>query len=650
VDTNAGQAAASIDSLRDSIAHSKDAIKEHASALRNLRGDTDQIKAAKDQLRAKLEAEKQALSASTLKLVQQGAAYEKVKTQAKDAAKEAQREAEAEKKAAEAAKKQKEALTKSGEAMDSALDGAGGPVASIKGKLDALTETLGGTEGGMAAVAGAAALGAAAVVGLEAAVGALTAKLSKFIVVEADAARMAKLTRQANLAGNASWAKNLGDQVDELARHVPLAKDKINELGLSLARSRIGGQTMVDTMKAVAGATAAAGDDLGNKLKGLVSRGAFTRRFQLSPQELLGMDLDFSDVAKAYAQGMHVSVDKARQALFEGRVRLADGAAALKRAVETKFGAINSAKLLGLDNQLQTFKQDLAGLAKDADIEPVLKSIQKLEENFSQTNVNGRAMKHMFETLGKSIGLTFEQGTPIVQDFVDKAVYGALRLENYWLRSKIALKGVFGKDTKVEWLAFSTVASAVASPLVLMARSLETGAKAASLAGENIGLLSDEVRKIKKDTEEAFGLEGWEELGANVVKGLAKGVLSGADPLLASIGTLGEDVKKAFAGALGIHSPSKVFEEYGRQTTAGFEKGVHGSAPAAAAATAAMAPVQSASSAPNSRASLTIHFNPQITIQGGVDAKAQLSDPSLLQPMTDQLLAAIRAAGIEVAT
>jgi hypothetical protein len=45
---------------------------------------------------------------------------------------------------------------------------------------------------------------------------------------------------------------------------------------------------------------------------------------------------------------MHVGVEQAKQALFEGRVKLADGAAALRAAVEKKFGGVNLRQMLSL--------------------------------------------------------------------------------------------------------------------------------------------------------------------------------------------------------------------------------------------------------------------------------------------------------------
>jgi hypothetical protein len=468
-----------------------------------------------------------------------------------------------------------------------------------------------------------------------------------------------QLTRKANLNGNDEWAKNLGDQVDALARKVPIAKEKIQELGISLAKSRIGGQTMIDTLGAVSGATAAAGDDLGNKLKGMVERGAMTKRFQLSPQELLGMDLDFGDVAKAYAEGMHVSVEEARRALVEGRVRLADGASALKRAVDEKFGAINADKLLGLDNQLQKFKADLASLAKDVDLTPVLKSIKSIADNFDATSTNGKALRNIVTTIGKAIGVTFQSGTPVVQDFIDKAVYGALKIENYWLRAKIAFASVFGPDVQLEWIAFKASVTAIAGTFIGLVETIVPGAAAIGAVVDVAKLAVfwfDSMKASVVFLKDAFLTIDWSGIGGSIIDGLVGGITSGAKRVVGAVTDLAGSVKKAFTGALDIQSPSKVMFAYGKHTAEGAELGIEEGTPAVHAAAKAMAPISDpgmgsgGSGGGGGRGPVSVVFSPQITLQaGGGDARAQLRDPSLLQALHEQFMASLRAAGIEVA-
>ncbi len=658
VETNSASASDSIRSFRDTISQSKDSIKEAAAAMRDLRGKTDDVKAAKDQLKSKIREEESAITKATLSMLKQGTSVEDVAKKEKAAAEKKKSLAEAEKKHADALKKAAEESKRGADAMGKAIGTAGGPVAAMKARLDSLNDVLGGSSGGMVAMVGIAAAAAAALIAVGAAAAATAFSIAKFVIVSADAARMMQLTRKANLAGRDDWAKNLGDQVDALGRKIPIAKERLNELGISLAKSRIGGQTMVDAMAAVGGATAAAGDDLGTKLEGIVKRGALSRRFQLSPQELMGMDLDFSDVAKAYASGMHMSVEKARMALFEGRVKLSDGAAALKAAVEKKFGAINADKLLGLDNQLTKFKQDLAGLAKDVNLKPVLEGIKSLADNFDQTNVNGKAMRGIVTTIGSAIGVTFKEGVPVLQTFVDKAVWGALKIENYWLRARMSFRETFGEKTSLDFVAFKASLSGVlgvAESFVPVVSLVVEGTKLLGIAFDQVGGQVENTKKCLVDAKDAIVGMDWASTGMAIADGITGGLASGGLRLIDKVKGLADDVKSAFRGKLEIHSPSRAMERDAFQIPAGAAKGVERGTPLLEAAVDAMTPKSLGAGGPSSGGAsrgnvVNVTFAPVIQLTGGGDVRAQLADPALLKPLTELFYTVLRGAGIEVPT
>lgn len=644
VETNASVAADDIVGLRDSIAKSTDKIKEHALFMRNLKGDTKELVDARAELKTKMDRERDSISKHSISLMKQGVTF-------KDNAKEAKKSEDIKTKA----------VKENANAVAESLRAAGGPVTSLKDKLGALGETAGGGSSAMTALAGVAALAAAAIVAVGAAAYSAAVSVGKFILVSADAERMMQLTRKANLNGNDEWARNLGDQVDAIARKVPVARDKLNELGISLAKSRIGGQTMVDTMAAVAGATSAAGDDLGSKLKGIVERGAFTKRFQLSPQEMLGMDLDFDDVAKAYAEGMHVSVARAREELVSGRVKLSQGAAALKTAVDAKFGAINADKLLSFDNQMSRFKNNLVGLTKDVDLTKLLKGMSSLGDNFDQTSVNGKALRGIVTSIGNAIGVTFDDGVPVLQNFIDKAVYGALKIENYWLRAKIAFAGL-GTGASLEFTLFKTALAGLGG-LLRAFPGVSVFVDAFNLVSLVVGTASRGLDALKNSlvfaNDSLLGID-WAKTGSHIIDGLVGGLTSGTLKVVDKVKQLAGAIKGAFTSELKIQSPSKVFAEYGKQTAAGAEKGVESGTPGVLAATSSMAQGMrgegasagasgGGSSGGRGGGSVQITFAPQIQVQGGGgDVGQQLKDPALLQALTDAFLAMIRAAGIEV--
>ena len=350
VSESAESMADSVEALRDRIAGSEDAIKEMGGALRRLRGTSDEVKTAKGELVAKLQAEKDKISAANLALLKQGTTYDKLSAQTRKLTKD--REDLKKKTDKDAESKAKDRA----DAMSAAIRTAGGPVASLKEKLETLRAVTGDSSGAMGLATLAAAGLAAAVIAVAAAAAAGVLALGKLIIAGANAARTANLMREA-AAGSASNATALGTQVDALADKIPTARGALNDLAISLAKSGVQGQTLVDTFNAVGQASAALGEDAGAKLRELVERGRLTQRLQVNPLELQGTGVQFEDIAKALAKNLKVGVNDARAALFEGRVKLADGAKALRDAVEQKFAGINLRRMLDLNVIAEKFQE-----------------------------------------------------------------------------------------------------------------------------------------------------------------------------------------------------------------------------------------------------------------------------------------------------
>lgn len=74
----ANDAADALEQLRNRVVGGREALQAMGSALRNLRGKTDEVKAAKDALKKKLDEERAAISAATLALLKQGTSVEKM--------------------------------------------------------------------------------------------------------------------------------------------------------------------------------------------------------------------------------------------------------------------------------------------------------------------------------------------------------------------------------------------------------------------------------------------------------------------------------------------------------------------------------------------------------------------------------------------
>ena len=82
------------------------------------------------------------------------------------------------------------------------------------------------------------------------------------------------------------------------------------------------------------------------------------------------------------------------------------------------------------------------------------------------------------------------------------------------------------------------------------------------------------IPQICKAIFDVFTAFRWLDIGTNIVKGLWEGIKSGWTGLLAKVKGLVDLLPDIAKKALGIHSPSKVFDEIGVQTCAGLAQGL----------------------------------------------------------------------------
>ena len=429
----AHQAAEAVDELSQAIEKSEAGIKAMSADLRKLKGSSDEVKGAKNKLKASIQAEQQAITKNALELKKLGASTT-------DYAKKQRALADQEKKNATVGKASADAHKARAASLKSAIGQIGGPAEKLVGTLDSLssvTEGLGVVEGGMAVAAVGAAVAIGALVG---AAGYAIAKFGEFVVASQSQRREMNLMRVASTGAEVN-AEHLGQQIDNLAKRVPTGKAELNKLGIELTRTGLRGQTVVDTMNAVAEASVAGGDELGATVKDLVTRNQLLGRFQLTPQELFGKGIRFDDIAAELAKGMNIGIGDARKALLNGQVPLAEGAAALRSAVERKFAGVNKALMLDPGHQAEKFKENLQELVSGVNIEPLLLDARSFFDLFDSTkSKTGAALKQIATALGGDIIDAIHEATPVANDFVRGLVLGALKIDNYWLQVKVTIK------------------------------------------------------------------------------------------------------------------------------------------------------------------------------------------------------------------
>jgi hypothetical protein len=602
---------AELETLRAKIEASQNAIKGLSQSYRSLKGSSDEIAAAKSGLKAKLDAEKGTISQATLALVKQGTSYTHLTAEAKKAA-------------------------STQDKIREGLKAAGGPLSELTSKFDALKETLGGAGAGMTGMAIGAGLLVAAVVAVGAAVGAAAVKVSEFVVSSANQLRAMSLTREA-ASGSAANAAALGTQVDDLSHKLATSKERLNEMGSAITKnmsgglSKAGGEAIENEFYAVAEASAAMGDEVGNTLKGLVERGKQFNRFTLSPQDLMGTQVQFQEVAGALAKNLGIGLEQAKGILFTKGVDLKTGTKALRDAVEKNFGDVNAKKLLDLDVQMLKVKEHLVGLTSGVMLEPLLKGLDKVLSLFDDTTVAGNGLKAIFTSIGDVLGAISPDVFDMLQAGLEESVEAGLDLA-------LGIKSVndelkhFGFDQGL-WGAFKIAIKGLG--------------EVALFALGPVGMLVDAALELK-------GLFG--AAGAAGGKSMAEGLIAGLkDPAtLASVAQaaagLGDVANAAIVAKQQIHSPSKVWEEYGRQTGEGYAGGLEDSAPRAQSAADRLSP--GAPGGGGGGGGAQISFNMILNLpesmakENATQLAAAMTSPSILGQITRALREAMVTGGI----
>jgi len=642
-DAVAQRVAGEMENMRRSIGAGQSALKQMNAQLKALAAAGESAAEVKADLAKKIEAEKQALAQLTVQQIKATELNKRAIDHAKQLA--------AKKKAlSDQAKADKEKQDK----LNASAAKAGGPVVALRDKLNGLKEAFSTSQGRSALLAAGVVTLTVAVVAAAAAFAAGAVSLGAWIIKSADAARSAGLLRQAAMGASAQWGKNAGEQVDALALKVPTAKAQIDALGNSLAKSRIGGQIWVDTLNAVTQASAALGDEAGGKLREFVERGRLMGRMQINPLEMIGSGIDFQDVAKELAKSMKVGVKEAQAALFEGRVKLGDGAAAIRAAVEKKFGGINLRQMLSLENLSKKLGEAFTALTRDVDLEPILQGLKEMSEIFSLSTESGQALKQIVTIFGKELSSSFATTTPLAKKFVYGLIIGAQELTIGYLKARNELRKMFADSDllknvdgmKIALQAGKTALYGMAAAAVIVvgafaAVAATVGAAWAALTtftslGERIGT---ELRNVD-----------WKALGKSVVEGLADGLKMGASLLVAPVVGLASTIKKAFTTAMEIRSPSRVAKGWGKDIDAGLEGGIedHADGPQRAVSNLLTDGPKSPKGGASAGASVTV--NVTINVNGN-DAKqiaAQLQQTSLLEQLTKTIADACQGAGIPV--
>jgi hypothetical protein len=505
------------------------------------------------------------------------------------------------------------------------MKGAGGDVAKAGGGLSSLAEAaeqIPGPIGGIASklkqlkALGPAAAVAAIVVGLVAlgVAAAMAAwQFGKFVLQSADAARSAGLLREASAVGSAS-AKDLEGAMLRVEGKTSATREAVSGLVEEYSRLRLSLSAIEGATSAVTVATQAAGQAAGSTIKGLIDRGVDTKRFWLNALDLKGTGISMREVSTQLAKQMKIAVGAAEAALRDGRVKLEDGIKALDSAVEARFGEVARRQMLALPVQLDRAKKNLAGLFNGVNIEPFLEKLHDVLSLLDETSETGQQLRELAKRIFQPLVDGASSLLPLVEGAIYGIVFSFLLLENIGLRVAIAMKKTFGgslfKDLDLVTVGFylavaavgAFVAMAVGLAVVLgilgalIAGSLVMGLLAIAPAAiaamlpflpliaviAALGAIIYAVYKIFTDAD-------LREAIMEVINGAVKAVKDGASKLWDAFKELASGTVKAFKSALGIASPSKVFQAEAKWIPLGAAQGIEDGKPAVASALSTLA-------------------------------------------------------------
>lgn len=272
------------------------------------------------------------------------------------------------------------------------------------------------------------------------------------------------------------------------------------------------------------------------------------------------------------AKGNVIVKDAAAQmALLAKQAHVAgDGTAALAAKYTTLGGALNS-----LDNSKTSFLEEVGKRVAPA-IDKAAGAVAEFVDNILKTQRGERIINGIASAI-ELVANVVEGSLPYVEAAIDGvfAAFDTLSPAIEIIKEQFAV--AFGGDKAS---AIDTVKGAVQFLATAVGGALTV---IAGLVGIVIKLqmtIYDAYGAVMQFVGGLFGLGGSAfEIGSQIVSGLINGITSMVGSLFAKVTGIADGIKAKFRDALSIHSPSKVFEGYGKNTAQGFEIGLEKNAP-----------------------------------------------------------------------
>jgi hypothetical protein len=423
----------------------------------------------------------------------------------------------------------------------------------VKGALG----PLGALGGGLMAVVGASLAAAAAI-------GVATLALIRFGIASADARRTEELRLAGLIATSRRGSRLASANADELTASIDrvsgvaaIGRADVSRYAESLARMGLRGANLSAALEGASISAAVGGDSAG-------------RRFV---------------------------------ALAAGAARTGRSVGGLLDNVRARLGPLNAALNNTLDRQLERFRENLGALfggpRMRAGLDRLLFGLNQVGELFSRSSATGRAMRQLMETLFAPVLSGVGDAGPAVRRFFQRTIIGAQEVTIAFLRVRNGVRAIartsLGADALLGSLTLAApVIASVAGALFLLREGLSwVGRQLVVGVAFWTGFTVVVGRAVRM-----FSETDWSSLGRSVVEGIASGITTGADGLVAgAVRRVAGDASRAFRDALGIRSPSTVFAAYGVNVSRGLAEGMRAGAPEATSAVTELVAIPTATTA-----------------------------------------------------
>jgi hypothetical protein len=405
----------------------------------------------------------------------------------------------------------------------------------------------------LVAAAGFAAL-AFAVVAIGVALVGATIKVAAWAVGLADARRTAELSTEAFAAMNPALA---GLPFDAVAKETGLAAGALRGIAKDLSAAGVSADDMNDALRAAA----------------------------------------FQEVFKESTGGAAEFVSE----LKNGKKAVKE----LSREVTGKLSGSVAKQMRGIDEQTKLAQKSIGDLFGGLNIEPVLNGLQTLVSLLDESGVAGSTIKELFTDVFQPLIDQAENAAYVVEAFALGFLIGLTKVEIAVKPVLRTIEELFGFDdgtlTDVlssakdvgEALAyvvvglaavFGVLAAAIAAGVAVIGSIVYAFEKALSIVGDLGAALGHLASDGLNTLVAAFNKGALFDLGVNLMRGMAEGIMSVAGQVLSAITGVVKGAINAAKSLLGIHSPSAVFADIGENTGAGMAMGVDSAAPDAQAA------------------------------------------------------------------